>query len=479
MMLTNQDIEIMDNYNEMYGSHANKVPAHIIKHWTDAKDHHLFRLFGDKLIYEKEITYGACANDQEVELAKNEDYKAFKSDIVTKYCLQIGGMPQALLEHCDEAMSWSVNNLIHTLLAPTALVANRVSAFGVYTLNNKNFKVEQGAKTLRILRKLLVALDYDNMPLFEKVQTAVSIAIDRKVEKKGTLCVSIHPMDYFTMSDNEHDWDSCMSWRNDGGHREGTIACLGGQDCVVAYIKSTKDSEDYNWNSKKWRQLIAIKEDCIITNRHYPAYREDVQKEVVSMLRTIAKRNMGWEYETEHRERLGPDLLLTGVMYNDFYNSDAQAQIFNKLGCVNEPVQIALASNGCCMDCGNEMEEGTGDVVCYKCRGFQWCYYCESYECGEFYTDADGDSICECCIENHFLWCEECEEYHHKDNILYLEAEDMHVCSTCIENHYQQCDNCGEFHRANEWYEEGKTICKSCEKMLEEIAEGKNPSKEE
>ena len=472
MKLTNQDIRIMNDYNERYGSGSDAVSEHIIKHWTDAKDHHLFKLFGDKLIYEKEITYGACADDQEKELALNEDYKAFKEDILSKYTMNFGVVPSSFAE---QGMPWPIRNLIHSLIATSSLISNRVPMLGEYTLNGKRFKVQQGAKTLRTLRKILIAFNYDNMALFEKMQTAVSVAIDKKIQKKGTLCISIHPMDYFTMSDNEHGWDSCMSWRNDGGHREGTVACLGGRDCVVAYIKSDKDSKDYGWNSKKWRQLIAINEDCIVTNRHYPNYRGDVQREVINMLRTIAKHNMNWEYELKHRERVDSDLLGTGIMYNDFCNSDTKTQIFNKLGCADEKVTVALASYGCCMTCGGEMEEAIGYVECYDCRGLQWCSHCESYECGEFYTVAGGDCVCEYCLGEHFIWCDECQEYHCQNDVVYLQAEDIYVCIDCVDNYYKKCDNCGQLHHADRDYEDDKTICVDCEEILEDIVEGRNP----
>ena len=80
----------------------------------------------------------------------------------------------------------------------------------------------------------------------------------------GKLCLSIHPLDYISISNNAHGWRSCHAL--DGEYCAGNLNYMQDTTTIVAYIKSDKDMqiegfpEDVLWNSKKWRMLIHIDE---------------------------------------------------------------------------------------------------------------------------------------------------------------------------------------------------------------------------
>ena len=481
--LTEKDMKIMNEYNLNYGSGSETVPHHILHHWQDGKSKHLFKLFGDKLIHEKEITYGLSSEDYERVLLSDEDFKSFKKDVCDKYRMSNSfDSGKLLLKYCSADEEWKVYNNLVTLVQSSRLISNKCEFSSDMVLNGRRYKITEKDKTLRTLRKLLIALEYDRMDLFEKMQTAVSKIIDKKELKVATLCISIHPMDYFTMSDNSHGWSSCMSWMDEGSHHEGTIGCLGGEDCVVAYIKSDNPWGEIGWTSKKWRQLIAINPDGIITNRHYPEYRLDVQNQAVEMLRELAQANTGWEYvqdpisRSESRARIN-----TGVMYSDFCNDETRALVYTSTSFDNRgSLLFNLATYGSCFDCGCEMDDGAGNLVCPECRGEEWCCECEGYVDTDYMREtADGGRVCRDCLDNYYSYCEDCGEWHYSntDEMTYLENYEKYVCSACLEKYYKECDNCEEFHIVEE-FEDGKTICIKCEKVLEAISEGENPSEE-
>lgn len=92
---------------------------------------------------------------------------------------------------------------------------------------------------------------------------------------KAELFISISPLDYITMSENHHGWDSCH--RLQGAYSQGIQSYLRDDTTIVAYMASYKDNFPYN--SKKWRQVVYVAlnsdeegeyESGIIPSRHYP-----------------------------------------------------------------------------------------------------------------------------------------------------------------------------------------------------------------
>lgn len=102
----------------------------------------------------------------------------------------------------------------------------------------------------------------------------------------GYLCLSVHPMDYLTMSENNNNWRSCHSL--DGDYRSGNLSYMCDKTTIVAYIRSEKDvflpKLHTTWNNKKWRVLLFNPEGCLFQflGRQYPCELEDGLK-LISM----------------------------------------------------------------------------------------------------------------------------------------------------------------------------------------------------
>lgn len=110
------------------------------------------------------------------------------------------------------------------------------------------------------------------------VQDACSRASQKKEKLTGTLCLSVHPLDFLSLSENAHGWRSCHAL--DGDYRAGNISYMVDDCTFIAYIKAKNGDtyqlphfpQDIPWNSKKWRCLLYMSEDrnMMFAGRQYP-----------------------------------------------------------------------------------------------------------------------------------------------------------------------------------------------------------------
>lgn len=104
----------------------------------------------------------------------------------------------------------------------------------------------------------------------------------QKNKLEGILCISIHPLDYMTVSENNMKWRSCHAL--DGEYRAGNLSYMIDPSTIVCYIKSTKDTQlnmfpqGMMWNNKKWRMLMHVHSNLNIAyiNRQYPFSSDEI-----------------------------------------------------------------------------------------------------------------------------------------------------------------------------------------------------------
>ena len=92
----------------------------------------------------------------------------------------------------------------------------------------------------------------------------------------GYFCISVHPLDYLSLSENVHNWRSCHAL--DGEYRSGNLNYMVDPTTVVCYLRADKQAilphfpEDVLWNSKKWRVLLFFSNDrtMVFAGRPYP-----------------------------------------------------------------------------------------------------------------------------------------------------------------------------------------------------------------
>lgn len=135
--------------------------------------------------------------------------------------------------------------------------------------------IPEGMKLVKSLKYFFETSKKDEKKLLRKLQDEVSAVMNQDIIE-GTFCISIHPLDYLSISENTHKWHSCHSLNSD--FRSGNLNYMADAATLVCYIK-TADSvklpnfpESVPWNNKKWRVLLFINNSgtFFMTGREYP-----------------------------------------------------------------------------------------------------------------------------------------------------------------------------------------------------------------
>lgn len=305
------------------------------------------------------------------------------------------------------------------------LVSNKFDnePFDLPMPNGKKLQVQKGAKVMRILSKIASAYNIEG---FEEFRLAHSLVLNQK-KVKGTLTLSIHPLDYMTMSDNECGWDSCMSWREEGCYRQGTVEMMNSTCVVVAYLNAKDPMEIGNsdWTNKKWRQLFIATPELIFSVKAYPYHSDFLTLEVMEWLTGLAERAWGFRTSTEEpivygdteRQHLG---FFTGYMYNDvgtapkhyLYYDNYWLQEREKEENKNWTYFVNYSGLSQCMCCGSQVNDFNGEqaLACEECEHTLKCADCGGYIDEDQAYEFDGELYCEDCYNDHAGICDCCDE---------------------------------------------------------------------
>lgn len=464
--LTARDKEYITEYIETWGGINSpielKAPLdYILKEWNKSKQT-LFNIFGEKLILEKEIEVKDGANKKVREI-KNYLYSADPGINFINSIRKLFEFNNTYFEN-----TYATKNAVYNLIKANQLFTNRViEEFSYHNKDGKIIKVPKGAKVMRILQKM--AKEFD-LPDFEIFRNQISrITEVRKSKIKFTL--SIHPLDYMTMSDNANGWESCMNWtQGPGGYRAGTVEMMNSPLVVVAYI-TTKPYYPLNtsieWTSKSWRELIIVHPNTICSVKSYPYYNIAFDKALVNWLADLVEEKTEWRYNKKQaqeslescsyinawqdKEDEDNHFLLnfeTDEMYNDFGNTDNYG-IFS----INPPdngyrtFTINYSGLMTCMCCGESgyWSDDTDTVVCEDCDPPTYCYCCGERINASNAIEVDGELVCEDCYHDlHRCTC--CEDAHLNDNFISvfvghiknqtinIDYDEHYICDECIAN---------------------------------------------
>lgn len=476
-------------YSEIYRSSAPLDKR--LAEWDKAKSKYLYRLLGDHFILEKPIEYAEAPANLSRQISQSYSY---------------GGKMRPFR---DIYNSWAANlnfdywssesTVLYSLLSSECLCNATLGEYSYIrqylpiTINfgeGRKIKFETTTKPIRALGKIVKMFNLDKSA-FEEFRLEHSRILNTK-KVKGTLCLSIHPLDYMTMSTNCERWTSCMNWTEPGGYRGGTIEVMNSPMVVVAYLKSTDNeyqwSYNQRWNSKKWRMLALVHPDAILSIKAYPYHHEGLAREVIEWLKELAATNVNlymgkiekvpacstFEYQDTHTW-YNVDLQEGRMMYCD-WGCDTHYGCFTLNPEELETSQSCPATkyfNYCgpmtCMCCGSQGDYyDESYVVCESCCSYgddEDCCYCE--HCGDrIYPDdaywiGDYPYCCDC-INEVATRCAVDDEYHYYEDLerVYLahnddepdvdEDEYVYIYSdyctggrygTCISARYTSIDN--------------------------------------
>lgn len=435
--LSTKELRMMDNYINAYATESPSDRAdinYILRVWAEAKSKYLFKLFGEKLILSRNINVKKEPQEltRELELMyhSNDKYsnfiKEYRTNVVDAWYAYYS--PSTLGQ---KNYDWSIYNTLDSLINPENLATNIYNGETFeFSLPHfeKPLKINKGAKITRTLGKIAELCGITES--FEDFRIAHSQVLNQK-SFHGNLCLSIHPFDYMTMSDNASGWSSCMSWQNAGCYCQGTVEMMNSPMVVVAYLNAEKDMSvpggfDYTWNNKKWRELFIVTPEMIGNIKGYP-YRSDfLASYVLSWLKELAETaNFSNYAETITTYNAFEDFELnnctvsivpvTVQMYNDF--SDNQLAYFS----VSNPIQDTYSVNY------------SGESECMNC-GSTSCYF-----------SSEGNLMGECCDE--YYECEECGDHFSSSDDL-VEIDGVMLCHDCVDNYCESEEINGELHLA-------------------------------
>ena len=421
--LTEQDIALIDNFRQVYGAnpdsytYSSLVPIEkILTVWDINKSEYLYKLMGEEFILEKEVSYKRPIDVIRMEIANKSNcndcmrafrqkYKRFVDDNWDYYCDE----SRALLNliSCEVLATNTLDWLPDDMKTMTI------------TLGDFSIKLSLDMKPLKALKKIATYINAEEE--FENFRICHSQILNQK-SLNGTLCLSIHPMDYLTMSENNSKWTSCMNWKEPGSYRMGTIEMMNSPMVVVAYLKSHEDmtiSGSDKWNNKKWRSLFIVTPEAIISVKGYPYQSEDLANICVDWLVELANKNLEWNYFPTDKIVEGEKFTYApnGRLY---HITTETAQMYNDFGAA--PHYGALTTDIEEEEYENYSFYYSGPTQCMCCGSTNRYYYDESYVYCE-----------DCCpYESEMSYCDRCGCRLPNDELYWVDGGEAY-CPDCID----------------------------------------------
>lgn len=415
--LTQEEQEKITDYitefGDEYRNPKSSVPlSHILRFWNSAKSD-LFSLFGDKLILKYPITYAQPVEDIIQECIDDPELGTLLS-----------GLKAAFHSFDPATEQYEYNFLFYfdRLLPRENSFVNDRPCYVKY--NGKEYKISSNTKAIRILGKMARdTKDPGIIDLYEKLRIVLSRHTNQK-ELHGNLCLSIHPLDYMTMSDNDSGWDSCMSWVAQGDYRAGTVEMMNSPYVVVAYVESEHKQATFagsiTWNNKKWRELFLMTPNLITEIKPYPYVNEFFTKETLRRLGALQpEANFSEAFEMPVRKTFtykDKELAFrphANYMYNDFGLTVSKKHwaLINENNLDSWQTCINYSGTMNCMSCGEEIDyeaDYSNEVFCATCLG-ETTFVCDC--CGRTIRNNNESSywvgdrlICTNCYEDYVMY---------------------------------------------------------------------------
>ena len=483
--------EVMNITNEYLGMvyELDDFEAHgnLWKAFETAKSEQLAKLFGDKLIIEKEVVIKKELRDirRELEEEININGKIHQALDTEWRKIAEGYYP-----------AWSVNSDSDVEMVrrsetwQTLRYAFQIDALSkgeiqkdyiaYHPITGKKIKIQKGSKPMRVLKNFI-----SDTKALDEIQTVYSRVMNTKTIR-GVLCLSIHPLDYLTVSVNKSNWSSCYNTLDSGAWCASTLSLISSPNTMVAYLKADKDV-DYNgieWNNKRWRVYVSLNHnnELVHCGRQYPYSSEALLAETVMMTGELTGR----EYSNGDCEA-GRVIIETPYnMYNDASCSgDLTTFITKDWKEEDEVIQISDIGSVCPI-CGDHYHDTEFSITCDGCYRGEKCEDCgcAMNEDNSYWIESLGIRVCECCVDDNYSWCEHCDEYHPNDNTMRIFTEvrpdagekrwygvapnyyEQWFCEGCVDSMIDSgtqivCEDCGMVVPVDSIDEEGR--CRDCQ----------------
>lgn len=249
----------------------------------------------------------------------------------------------------------------------------------------------------------------------------------------------------------EFDFTQCFDWDAGDFGDDGSCfwSCRTGAKEMLrengAFAVRFYDSEDKGY-ARAW--VVPINGNVVVFNGYG---LESLQ------IARILSQNWGAYYKKTELSNNGSACGVLWINGRTGYVIGSQEDI-DELG----PLELGFTEmNNCrCENCGSSIDEG------------------ESYTANE-------ETYCECCHDDLFFYCDDCDEDRHNDD--YNEINSRAVCDSCLSDNYTVCDDCNEYthdnditrgpddkHRCEDCHLEATQYCEACssDRLADDFQEG-------
>lgn len=359
---------------------------------------------------------------------------------------------QKMLEEFVEEITWSAEEVKDEILKDSLLkLAGFLSEIMVEEFfQNRSrwdyrdkYPVKCDTKIVKAFKSFFPQNEY--LDVITRIQQKASEIIQQG-KVTGYLKFSIHPIDFLTISENNHNWSSCHSLHGD--YTGGNLEYMTDNVTFVAYLSSNPGCEvepiesihGFQWNSKKWRMLVYVSEDNQLSflGREYPFKNSKLLRLTQRFVSTVIIKedcdNVFWEKsydklcqtcDKKEYECLPPSFFVGNKVYQvrDLISISDNHLHFNDL--LFSSCYLPIAKIGKGYQEGDSMHIG-GPPICPFC--------------GERAVTSPHLLLCdECAIEHSFklpeyyFLCDRCGGPTHDKEAHYLREDDMVVCEECYQ----------------------------------------------
>lgn len=256
----------------------------LLKKWYEAKAPFI-KDFGNRLIYEYDEPISLDLSDEDREKIYYQFVDSFlvNTDIIK-----------------DTAVRDRVRALF--LAITKSEFFNNCYAKNVSSATNGQTLFFVGEKISKSLKKIIP----DEAEL-RAVQDLYSQAI-QEAKDEGILCISVHPLDFLSASDNACKWRSCHAL--DGEYRAGNLEYLMDSCTICCYLKSnvkkqiTNFPRDIPWWSKKWRMWLYVNpvRSMMFAGRQYPFFSDDLLHKVTNIVKSLFNLYLCSDWSNTYKE---------------------------------------------------------------------------------------------------------------------------------------------------------------------------------
>ena len=425
-----------------YSQEISKVNTdELFSKWEEAKKPFI-NLFGGKLIYE---------HPEKITFELDEDSKIQRFNNFIEYVSELGINVE--FYHFLSSFTWR------------DFYANSLS---------QDYQLKNG-KTIAAGTKMIKAFKYflkDKILLNEVQSKASELIQENKIS--GTLCFSVHPLDFLSLSENNYNWRSCHSL--DGEYRAGNLSYMIDSTTMICYLKGPEDvqlkhfPEGLLWNNKKWRCLLFVSErkKAVFAGRQYPVFTTgslDAMRDLFISLMPKDHRDWSPWYHEYLETYTYADGTVSELPHNTYVPINNEIYKMRDI-IINEPGSRMF----------NDLLESSCYVPYYMFEN-SWDYHIKfpiggetkCIHCGERDITCGDTMLCNSCIEEYgpigeFYYCDCCGSLIHSEDDRYYIGDDI-LCEDCYNRHTFQCGKCGyQDYNSNKHRSEAEKcfICNDC-----------------